>query len=46
MKKNYTTPEFDVVVSLSEYCVGLNLNKTNDRSGYTQVDGEDIFGDE
>ena len=46
MNKTYTTPEFDVVKSLSEYCGGLSLGLLNDKSGYTQIETEDPFGDE
>lgn len=46
MNKKYTTPDFSVIVSLSDYCKGLSLGLLDDRSGYTQVETEDPFGDE
>jgi len=46
LNKNYTKPQIDIIVSLSEYCVGSNLNTGNNTSGYTQVEGEDIFDGE
>ena len=45
MNKQYETPEFSIVVSLSEYCRGLTL-PIFDESGYTQIETEDPFGDE
>lgn len=45
MKKEYKEPEFKVVQSLSEYCVGLTLGLQESRSGYTQIETEDPFGD-
>lgn len=45
MKKEYNTPEFQMVVSLSEYCKGLSL-PIFDESGYTQIETEDPFGEE
>lgn len=45
MNRQYEAPEFSIVVSLSEYCVGLTL-PIFDESGYTQIETEDPFGDE
>ncbi len=45
MKKEYLSPEFNMVVSLSDYCDGLTL-PIFDESGYTQIETEDPFGDE
>lgn len=45
MKKEYNTPEFQMVVSLSEYCKSLSL-PIFDESGYTQIETEDPFGEE
>lgn len=46
MNETYQTPEFSVIQSLSEYCAGLSLELLDDRSGYTQVETEDPFGEE
>lgn len=46
MNKTYTSPEFSIIESLSEFCNGLSLGLLDDRSGYTQVETEDPFGDE
>ncbi len=46
MNKSYETPEFSLIQSLSDYCKGLSLGLPNDKSGYTQVETEDPFGDE
>lgn len=46
MNKKYTPPEINLVQSLSDYCKGLSLGHLDDRSGYTQVETEDPFGDE
>ena len=46
MNKVYTSPEFSVIESLSDFCKGLSLGLLDDRSGYTQVETEDPFGDE
>ncbi len=46
MNKSYTTPEFSVIESLSDYCAGLSLGLLDDRSGYTQIETEDPFGEE
>jgi len=45
VNKEYISPEFSIVVSLSEYCKGLTL-PIFDESGYTQIETEDPFGDE
>ena len=46
MIKAYVSPDFSVIQSLSEYCKGLSLGLLDDRSGYTQVETEDPFGEE
>lgn len=46
MNKTYSTPKFSVIESLSDYCAGLSLGLLDDRSGYTQIETEDPFGDE
>ncbi len=46
MTKTYVSPDFSVIQSLSEYCKGLSLGLLDDRSGYTQVETEDPFGEE
>ncbi len=46
MNKIYIAPEFSLVQSLSEYCKGLSLGLLDDRSGYTQIETEDPFGEE
>ena len=46
MNKKYIAPEISLVQSLSDYCKGLSLGLLDDRSGYTQVETEDPFGDE
>ena len=45
MNKKYQTPEFNMIVSLSEFCKGLTL-PIFDESGYTQIETEDPFGED
>ena len=46
MNKTYQSPEFSVIQSLSEYCKGISLGLVDNRSGYTQIETEDPFGEE